>query len=626
MLFIALPLTAQPTKQQEKEAPAKKSRKAEIDYLEEARSLKTTDPNRAIRLLEEAIVTSKRKNNLSRQAEAFFLLGKIYEKIQQTDLALQRYQQVLEFISEKENRELFVDAWFQIGKLYTEKKEVPKAEEALMRAAKANNTPLKKRLIEEAFADLEATKNNYQQAIKQYDKLQQYYTKNNDSLAIARIEAKKSQAFLNTKDRGMAKQSYQRARSNYPKNKMDYQDYQVIEQTNQILLESAEDEAEKLEQGLENISYQKESAIPSEAAIEEQLQLADIYIERGEMDEAEKYVTASKNLVDDKVSPEKSAKVFKKSSELKLKKGAYEEALEDYQRYITENEKVLQQKQQELDQQVAILKNQKKIDLLVKDFAIEEKESQLLQSQIFSQKIIIAFLGILLIAALISFYFIWKNVNARRRANQLLYLKSLRTQMNPHFIFNALNSVNHYIHKNDERAANRFLSDFSKLMRMVLDYSQLDFITMEEERNLLKLYLKLEHIRFKDRFDYEINEPDNIDFSAIEIPPMLIQPFVENAVWHGLRYKKEKGFLSVTFTKENNVLQIDIKDNGIGREKSKALKTQNQQKYKSTGLRNVSKRIDLINKVYQKKYDLEINDLKPGQDDPGTFVRIKIPF
>jgi LytS/YehU family sensor histidine kinase len=198
--------------------------------------------------------------------------------------------------------------------------------------------------------------------------------------------------------------------------------------------------------------------------------------------------------------------------------------------------------------------------------------------------------------------------------------------MNPHFIFNALNSVNQYIHQNDERAANRFLSDFSKLMRMVLDYSQLDFITMEEERNLLKLYLKLEHIRFKDRFDYEINEPDNIDFSAIEIPPMLIQPFVENAVWHGLRYKNEKGFLSVTFTQANNALQIDIKDNGIGREKSKALKTQNQQKYKSTGLRNVSKRIDLVNKVYQKKYDLEIKDLKPGQDEPGTLVRIQIPF
>ena len=121
--------------------------------------------------------------------------------------------------------------------------------------------------------------------------------------------------------------------------------------------------------------------------------------------------------------------------------------------------------------------------------------------------------------------------------------------MNPHFIFNALNSVNSFIATNDERAANRYLSEFSGLMRAVLENSEEDFIPLSKEIELLQKYTKLEHFRFQDKFDYDILVDDAIPTNQFKIPPMLLQPYIENAVWHGLRYKKEKGFLTITHPK-----------------------------------------------------------------------------
>jgi LytS/YehU family sensor histidine kinase len=191
--------------------------------------------------------------------------------------------------------------------------------------------------------------------------------------------------------------------------------------------------------------------------------------------------------------------------------------------------------------------------------------------------------------------------------------------MNPHFIFNALNSVNSFIAQNDERTANRYLTDFSTLMRSVLNNSEEDFISLEKEIELLELYLKLEHSRFRDKFDYELIVDKNIDQGQFQIPPMLLQPYVENAVWHGLRYKQEKGFLKVTLVKvDEETIRIEISDDGIGREKSKALKTDYQKKQKSKGMQNIKQRIKILNEMYKDKVDVFIEDL--NEDKTGTKI------
>jgi len=224
----------------------------------------------------------------------------------------------------------------------------------------------------------------------------------------------------------------------------------------------------------------------------------------------------------------------------------------------------------------------------------------------------------LILMALATFFF-YRSNQQQKLANNLLALKSLRSQMNPHFIFNALNSVNNYIAKSDERSANRYLSEFSTLMRSVLENSEEDFIPLSKELELLELYVKLEHSRFPEKFDYDIAIAEHLDVAAFQIPPMLLQPYIENSIWHGLRYKEEKGFLNIELLqKDKETIEITITDDGIGRKKSAALKTTNQKKQKSKGMGNIKKRVAILNDMYKDKVDVHISDLEA--DGTGTKV------
>ena len=144
-------------------------------------------------------------------------------------------------------------------------------------------------------------------------------------------------------------------------------------------------------------------------------------------------------------------------------------------------------------------------------------------------------------------------------------------------------------------------------------------ISLEEDLGILGLYVKLEQMRMVGGFDYVVTIDDNIDLKEIKVPPLFMQPYVENAIWHGLRYKDEKGFLKIDI-KENskNSIEISIADNGIGRKKSAALKTNNQKKQKSKGMGNIKKRIDILNDMYKDKLAIFITD----NDEDGTGTKV----
>jgi LytS/YehU family sensor histidine kinase len=228
----------------------------------------------------------------------------------------------------------------------------------------------------------------------------------------------------------------------------------------------------------------------------------------------------------------------------------------------------------------------------------------------------------MLFMSLAAFFF-YRSNQKQKLANNLLALKSLRSQMNPHFIFNALNSVNNYIAKHDERSANRYLSDFSTLMRSVLENSEEDFIPLTKELELLELYLKLEQSRFPDKFTYNMEVEDSINMEAYKLPPMLLQPYLENAIWHGLRYRESSGFLKIRLSQKNrDMLEICIEDNGIGRKKSAAIKTQHQKKQRSTAMGNIQKRIAILNDMYKNNIAVAVSDL--NEDGTGTRVTLTL--
>ena len=242
-------------------------------------------------------------------------------------------------------------------------------------------------------------------------------------------------------------------------------------------------------------------------------------------------------------------------------------------------------------------------------------------------------LGIFLIALFI--YIRNRTINRKHRMEtQILTIENelvqsqkfaLRSQMNPHFIFNALNSIQNFVLKNDVDSANYYLSNFSIMMRRVLEYSQNNFITLHEELELIKLYLKMEKLRFSNKFDTEIIVDPEIDVHLIRIPPMLLQPYLENSILHGLQLIKHRGLLSLKIKYRGDVMALIVEDNGIGRARARQIRQ--KQYHKSRGLKNIEKRIQLYNKLNPNPIQVRIEDLADEKGNPsGTRVSLEIPI
>lgn len=202
-------------------------------------------------------------------------------------------------------------------------------------------------------------------------------------------------------------------------------------------------------------------------------------------------------------------------------------------------------------------------------------------------------------------------------------MKTLRSQMNPHFMFNTLNSINSYIIENKSNEASKYLTMFSKLMRNILENSKYSEITLEKEIHTLKLYMQLEAVRLDNKFDFSISIADNVDEETLKIPPLILQSFVENAIWHGLHNKKTHGNLKINISSETETfLNIQIIDNGVGRKVTSLIKEQ-QTNHKSYGIEITVSRLKMLNEANS----VEIIDLYNNHEIPnGTQVNLKIHF
>ena len=594
-----------------------------VELLSEAKRLKDSAPSQAIALLEQVIFDKSKNPDYQNQGEAYVLLGDIYQSIDQSDLALKRYLDAEKIYLRSKNIPVPALVYQRQANLILQNGNALKAESLFKTCIQTSKDQTLTILCQEGLASVSLAKGQNAESLEQLDYVQSNYQL--DSTSVARVEALRSQNYSKQQKPEKAQESYYNSIKNLPEAVQESNTLSEVEKAKSELLDQNKNAPAKqieIKEAAAVITSQNEAL--SDLTIAENLDLSEVYINTNNLDKAADYVEKSKAVIGDKTTAGAKAKIYKKSFDLNRSRGAMDEALLDLDQYITSKEQDIAELEKTLQEKIEIVKRQQNIDLALKDLDIEQKDDALLASQLQGQKMLSGFLGVLLLGALVFFYFLNKNVKAKRRANQMLLLKSLRTQMNPHFIFNALNSVNNFIAKNDEKAANKFLSDFSKLMRKVLDYSQKDFIQLEEEVELNQLYLKLEHFRFRDKFEYTFeNDLDDLD---MEIPPMLIQPFIENAVWHGLRYKEGHGNLLVKLSNTKTHLEVEVTDNGIGRKKSLALKTKNQKKYKSTGLANISRRVALINELYGKGYEIDVEDVDKNAEETGTTVKIKIPL
>ena len=241
----------------------------------------------------------------------------------------------------------------------------------------------------------------------------------------------------------------------------------------------------------------------------------------------------------------------------------------------------------------------------------------------FQYYIIVAFIIIIVLAGIIIFYR-WNQTKIKQQQLAAeMSQKLLRSQMNPHFVFNAMSVIQSYIYDNDTVNSSKFLVNFSRLMRLILENSPKENIPILTEVEILEKYLAMQKLRFQDRFEFEVKVDPILYDEGANIPPMITQPFIENAIEHGQLHTIEGGFIHVTFSKKNDMLQILVEDNGIGRKGSKAMKKSTA--HKSMAMDITKQRIDHLNKRYKAEGSMQVEDYNK-ELETGTKVLISLPY
>lgn len=625
---------------QEKKAQRYKDFKSKLstqdpgDLLEEARALKVSNPAQALDNVQEALGLSLAGKDVFHEGKCYVVLGEINESIEEWKLAMENYSLAHDRLKPNFNKTIeFKQALSGLANMH---RKLGNYDQALINYDEL----LKMRLSSQERSAAQLGKSEVYLLMRDYDKAEESINRASPSAATQRAGKVISDTFNIRKEA-------QRARL-YAKNDDVEAAKTTIESTQNTILSAPsavpEADVEDLKVAKEEVAealhdqklYDDEIALRNRSiefnlesknlpeVTRDKVGLSKALEAKGETSEAIRELEEAALMADTTNNPKEQAKAFLSLANIYEKNGRTDKALHAFRRYSESVKKTEEQAQTKLAERADLIRKQREIEEVGKDVALGQSAETLAEATVFRQQLIIYGLLLIILIIIITSYFIYKNAQASKVANQMLALKSLRSQMNPHFIFNALNSVNQFVAMNDERTTNKFLSDFSRLMRLVMENSQEDFIPLHKEQEIISLYLKLEHYRFRDKFDYTISIDENVNAETVEIPPMLIQPYIENAVWHGLRYKENKGHLQLTMRKVSDGLQVEITDNGIGRKKSAQLKTENQKKQNSTGLKNIEQRLSIINKVYRSGYTVTIQDL--NQDDQtGTRVVINVP-
>lgn len=436
--------------------------------------------------------------------------------------------------------------------------------------------------------------------------------KENKKGEVKEAYVQKAQNSLQLNDKKVAIESYNKA-LDYTKNKPE----EAIKIKNEIAKVYAEDNqfdkalliSEKiLAEARKNKDYTTE--------IKQLQSLSSIYFEKKE---PEKAISSLKEAYDLSFQKGNSAEAKKSLSSLVKyykTKGQDKESMALYEQFFDNFDKLIHSDTTLIDAKTFQI-TEEKIRQLEKEKTLKD---ELISKKNTFNYFLIGSVGLLLLL----FMFIVKALYSIKIKNKEIALQSLRREMNPHFIFNSLNSVNQFISENKELEANKYLTSYSNLMRNMMENSNKDFISLDKEVEQLKKYLDLEHLRFEDKFDFEITVDDSLDPERVFVPNMILQPHLENAIWHGLRYLDKKGFLSLRFDYKNGKIIVTIEDNGIGLTKSGELKTKNQKIYESRGLNNTKERIALLNELYKKEITFRIVE-KEGLES-GTMVQIVFPL
>ncbi|MGB0890915.1 MAG: tetratricopeptide repeat-containing sensor histidine kinase [Flavobacteriaceae bacterium] len=341
---------------------------------------------------------------------------------------------------------------------------------------------------------------------------------------------------------------------------------------------------------------------------------------------AKNYFNKSVELAEKRNYKTALTEIYSNLSEYNSLTGNYKEALE------------FQKKKDAIYKELNNQKTAKYVNDLIAKYDSERKNNQIQklakQNEITELKLVrnrnVLIVSIVLLSFLAAILYFWYRQRLLKKEKKIITLEQdvLRSQMNPHFIFNALNSIKQYIISDEQKNAVHYLNKFSKLMRKILENSAIKEVTLAQELETINLYMTIENIRFSNEIDFNISVEQSINLDKIKVPPLVLQPFLENALWHGLSSKKGTKKIDLTIHQTDaNYIQIDVEDNGIGRKESAKIKSQKSLNRKSIGIELTKERLRNFVKDCQNSFSLLYKDLKDEKDNAlGTKVLLLIPL
>ena len=334
------------------------------------------------------------------------------------------------------------------------------------------------------------------------------------------------------------------------------------------------------------------------------------------LNNAEELALKSLNISEETENPFRKEMALHNLSVIYQKQHRFQDALSAYQNHVALKDSLSGVEKKE---EIVRLEMQHEMERKEAEASAEIQRHKTSRNTIILISMLLATLGL----SLFFFYKRWQD--AIKQQQQLAFkatlaetdMKVLRLQMNPHFIFNSLNSISDYIRKNDTKSADYYLTKFAKLIREILESAEASVIPLSEELNMLKLYMDLEAARLNDKFTYDVNVADDIDPEEVYVPPLILQPFVENSIWHGLAKKGGKGKITIEVNRENDMFNYVVEDDGVGR----VINHNHKDGKKSFGLKITKERIELLNKLQNLNASVNIIDLTQG-----TRVEVKLPL
>ncbi|MCO6146919.1 tetratricopeptide repeat protein [Flavobacterium sp. NRK1] len=597
------------------------------------------DPAKMMQYAKKALVLSQQKKLKKQEANSWFNIGNANIMLSHYTEALKSYsnsqtvfEELLKTVPEKEINDIkdrLAITYGSIGVVCSEQNNYAKALEYYFKALKLHDETKEEVYMAHTYNNIGIvykSQKEYNKALEYYNKalwLQKKLGDDTAAITITNIGAvyllnnESDKAYASFKEAEKILTSFKNKRglaelyNNFGNYYVKTGDYAKAEKSYLEALKIFEETGEKYGASA-SLGY-----------------LGTVYATQHKNKEALNYLMRSSSMADEIGVMEQVRESEKALSDLYEKSGKTAEALNHYKKYIAakENintaESIKSMVREEMNYEFERKEALQKLENEKRQLMFDEQAKRHRQQMLFAALFTVLLFGL---AFLIYNRLQLKKTLTLQRDLAEYEQKALHLQMNPHFVFNCLGSISSFIVQNGTDSAIKYLSKFSKLMRLTLEYSKESLIPIDKEIEGLQNYLELEQLRFNKVFDFSISKDPSIE-DDMAIPPLLLQPFVENAIIHGLVPKKKKGFISVDFVLEKDKLVCTITDDGIGYNRSKKLKENSVTVHKSMALEITKKRLEVIQAFTSKTSQVEIKELTDANGEPaGTKIILNLPI